>query len=134
MTFKYPDPDKGQISKDDENYRFIQDYMNKVEKSMLDIPNGGRGYKELIESHSFAKFIIAEEVLANFDSNFYYILSSRDSKLEMYPLWDFEWSLGLGETSETAWILPPNKPRIDVVYWNRYPYTKYLYYDPDFNA
>lgn len=133
MTFKYPNPDKGEIIKDDEDYLFIKEYMNKVENSLLDIPCGNSKYKQLIESRSFAKFIIAEELLANFDSNFYFVLSSRDSKLEMYPLWDFEWSLGLGEITEDGWMLPPNTPRIDVVYWNWiYPYTQYLYYDPNF--
>lgn len=131
MTFKYPDPDKNFV-KDDDNYKFIQSFMNSVESAMLGIPKGDRTYRNLIDLNSFAKFIIAEEVLANFDSNFYYILKSRNSKLEMYPLWDFEWSLGLGETTETGWVLPPNKPKIDMVYWNRYPYTKYLYYDPEF--
>ena len=135
MTFKYPDPDKGQIKEGDEIFCFIQDYMNRVEKAMMDIPNGGRDYLGLIDSRSFAKFIIAEEVLANFDSNFYYILSTKDSKLEMYPLWDFEWSLGLGEIDEKGWVARPATPRVDVTYWDWiYPYTMYLYHDPAFVA
>lgn len=132
MTFKYPDADDGKIVEGDDNFNYIKNYMNQVEAALLSIQYGKTDYAQLIDSRSFAKWIIAEEVLANFDSNFFYVLNSRNSKLEMYPLWDFEWSLGLGETTEDGWVLPPNKPRIDIVYWNRYPYTKYLYYDPEF--
>ena len=132
MTFKYPDPDDGEKVKDDDNYLFIQDFMNKVEKTVTEIPNGSREYLNYIEPHSFAKYIIAEEVLANFDSNIYYVLQSRDAKLEMYPLWDFEWSLGMGEVDENGWIAPPYQPRTDKSFWNNIPYVRFMLQDPDF--
>ena len=132
MTFKYPDADDGDIIEGDVNFDYIKDYMNHVEKAMINIPKGSQDYLDLIEIHSFAKWIIAEEVLGNIDTNFYYVMPSRGSKIETYPLWDFEWSLGLAEGGEEGWMRQPYQPNAEKMFWIEYPYIKYLYYDPYF--
>ena len=68
-------------------------FENSVSKLMDDPLD--TTFLDYIDTKSFAKWFISTEVLANIETNYYFVLNSRNSKLEMYPLWDCEWSLGL---------------------------------------
>ena len=56
------------------------------------------GYRNLIDVESFAKWFLIHNVLLNVDTNRYiYKYDNTDSsKLFMGPVWDFEWSIGIG--------------------------------------
>ena len=128
-TFKYPDDDED-IVKDDDNYLFIQKYMNDVESSLYKLKDNpaDESYLTYIDPVSFAKFQVAVASILMFDPNRYYVLPSRQSKLKMMPLWDAEWSLGL---KRSAWggsttSLETSK------YWDRQFFFQYLMKSPAF--
>ena len=56
------------------------------------------GYRNYIDVESFAKFFLIHNVISNGDTNKYIYKydNSGASKLFMGPVWDFEWSLGIG--------------------------------------
>ena len=128
-TFKYPDDDKD-IVKGDENYLFIESFMNQLESSLkvlLDT-HGDTGYMDKLDITSFAKIHIANQVFMNFDPNRYYVLPSRQSKLKMMPMWDSEWSMGSWNTSWKGNPYPIEKN----TYWENMHYFKYLMKSPTF--
>lgn len=50
------------------------------------------------------------ELLGNVDPNRYYVMEERGAKLEMYPAWDAEWSLGLGHIEDGKWVINQGQP------------------------
>lgn len=122
-TFKYPDDDKD-IVKGDDNYLFIESFMNQLESSLKVLNNHSDDtlYLDRLDVVSFAKFHIANEVFMNFDPNRFYVLPSRQSKLKMMPMWDSEWSMG---SWITAWSGNPY-PIETNTYWERHHFFKYL--------
>jgi len=94
-TFKYPDAD-GDIVKNDSNYLFILDYMNKVESSLMKLQENSQDteYTNYLDINSFAKYYVASEAISNADPNRFYVLPSKQSRLKMMPMWDAEWSFG----------------------------------------
>lgn len=128
-TFKYPDEDKD-IIKGDDNYLFIESFMNQLESSLKVLPENHEDtqYLDYLDVVSFARFHIANEVFMNFDPNLFYVLPSRQSKLKMMPLWDSEWSMG-------SWITiwPGNPYPIETnPYWENFYFFKYLMKSPAF--
>lgn len=107
FTFKHPDTDD--MVRGDENYSFILNYMNEFETVLYSdhFADPTNGYRKYIDVESFARWYLLQETLGNAEPNPYYVLQSRTGKLEMYPAWDFEWSLGLAFRKNNAWILPP---------------------------
>ena len=54
-------------------------------------------YARFIDVSSFVRWFVFHNILANMDTNVYLIKEDTgDSKVEMYPVWDFEWSIGIG--------------------------------------
>jgi len=133
-TFKYPKPSKGGIAENDESFVFIRDFIDSLEESLLQIPEDVDSYKELIDINSFAKWFIATELLGNWEPNLYYVLSSRNSKLKLMPMWDAEWSLGLAAKGGEywGWHIRPFEPRFDEPIWFESKYFVYLMKDPYF--
>jgi hypothetical protein len=95
-SFKQPDTD----DLTDAQWDFIKDYMNEFEAVLAsdefdDLTNG---YQKYIDLESFARWFLFQNVIANLDTNPY--LTKNDnttgSKVCMGPVWDFEWSLGIG--------------------------------------
>lgn len=128
-TFKYPDEDND-IVKGDNNYLFIESYMNQLEGLLINLSNnhGDTEYMNYLDVTSFATIFIANQVFMNFDPNRYYVLPSRQSKLKMMPMWDSEWSMGL-------WLIgwPGNPYPIESnAYWENMYYFKYLLKSPTF--
>ena len=85
-TWKYPDEDDVTI----EQEQYIQEYINTVEESI----NNGT-YEQYIDVLSFAKWILAHDILGTWDSggsNLYVMKydNSENSLLQMANLWDFD--------------------------------------------
>lgn len=136
FTFKYPDPSDGEIAVDDANYNFITQYMDAFEAALYagDFKNPGTGYRKYIDVDSFARWYIVQEVLGNIDTNIYFVLKSRSSKLMMYPAWDSEWSLGLAASEVYGqWLLPPAVSPVEKLYWRNNGYFGRLIEDPYFS-
>ena len=128
-TFKYPDDDED-IFKGDDNYLFIESFMNQLESSLMVLQDihVDINYMKYLDFTSFAKYHIANEVFMNFDPNRFYVLPSRQSKLKMMPLWDSEWSMG-------SWISTWNDnpyPIEENTFWENMYFFKYLMKSPAF--
>ena len=85
-TFKYPDSDD--IT--EEQLSYFQKHIQKVEASFED-----GTYPDYIDVESFAKWMLAHDILGNMDgagSNIYLTKydSTSTSKVMMGPLWDFD--------------------------------------------
>lgn len=115
-TFKYPNPDKNEIALWDEKYTFISKYVNEMGEAIKRAEKDST-YLQYIDAHSFAKWLLAEELLGNYDPNLYFVLPSRQEKMKMMPLWDAEWSLGLATFTEGLWKEPPYLPQPDSKIW-----------------
>lgn len=138
-TFKYPDPDDGEIIAGDDNYNFIVNYMNDFEAALYseEFMNPQTGYRAFIEPVSFAKWYIAAEASHNYEPNIYYVMKSRSDKLRMFPIWDGEWSMGLAYRPEAvgSWVrYPDGEPKPDDIFWSRGKYFRRLFEDPYFTT
>ncbi len=131
FTFKHPDGDK--MVKEDENYRFILNFMNEFETVLYSdhFTDPDIGYRKYIDVESFARWFLLQETLGNAEPNPYYVLQSRGGKLEMYPAWDFEWSLGLAYRTNNAWVLPPATSPV-AHFYHKNIYFSRLFQDPYF--
>lgn len=95
-TFKYPDAEDNDISV----YSAITafgDYVNRFEHAFYD-ENTSDDWRNYIDIESFARWFLAHNILANIDTNYFISKKTSDdsSKLVMGPVWDFEWSIGIG--------------------------------------
>ena len=111
-TFKYPDPDNGNIKKNDDNYNYILGFMNEMETALRssDFKDPEKGYRKYLDAESFAKWYLVMEIMGNHDPNFYYVLPRRGAKLKMYPTWDAEWTLGVASAGTNGWQTYPQTP------------------------
>lgn len=132
FTFKYPDPDNGEIKLDDDNYNYIKDLIINMENSFLDIPDGDYNrYRKYIDVESFVRWYVASQLLSSDDPNFYYLLKNRESKLKMVTLWDADWCLANGMQVNGKWLSPPEEVNPTyILYWH---YFQYLTKDKYFN-
>jgi hypothetical protein len=135
-TFKYPDPEDGEIAEGDENFNFITGLVNSFESALYgnDFKDPDEGYRKYIDPQSFARWYLAMELMANYDPNFYYVLPSRQEKILAGPVWDAEWSLGLAyrEDEYSSWAGLPTKPDRYQQIWSKWKYFGRLFEDPYF--
>lgn len=135
-TLKYPDPDDGEITVGDQSYYFLKNFLEAMERKLKAIPGDCSSYRQYINTTSFAKWFVANEVLGNWEPNLYYVLPSRTEQVKMTPMWDAEWSLGLAErnSSDTGWKYHDSGavPQHNVSMWNWRRYFPYLLKDPAF--
>lgn len=137
FTFKYPDPEDGEIAYGDESWNWLWGFVNNLENALkadnfTDLVNG---YRKYLDVDSFAKWYIVQEVLANLNTNHYYCILSRKSKLESYPVWDGEWMLGLASPGHDGnWQRYPEEPlfKVDTPVYGTNWYYAYLFRDPYF--
>ncbi len=131
FTFKHPDTD-GMVEGDG-NYNFIRGFMNEFESVLYSeqFADPNTGYRKYLDVKNFAKWYLLQETLGNIEPNLYYALKSRSGKLEMYPAWDFEWSLGLASMGNNGWVLPPATSPVNRLY-HRNKYFSRLFQDPYF--
>lgn len=130
FSFKYPDPSDDEIKIGDENYNYIVKYMNEFEKALLNIEQSDK-INEYIDMASFAKWYIHEELLGNIDTNQFYYMKNKKSKLEAGPFWDADWSIGAAASIEGVWVKPYYWPPSDEIIWNKH-YYYYLLQSPLF--
>lgn len=83
----------------DDNYNYVVDYVTRADASLytenwLDADNG---YKSLIDMQSFVEWYLVNEITKNADAAFgtsCYMTLSREGKLKMGPIWDYDISCG----------------------------------------
>jgi len=96
--FSFKNPDLEDLS--NEQFNYIRDYMNEFENVLYSesFKDPDKGYANYINSASFARWFLCHQILANMDTNPYIVKEDMTdkSKLSMGPVWDFEWSLGIG--------------------------------------
>ncbi|WP_298653380.1 CotH kinase family protein [uncultured Proteiniphilum sp.] len=95
-SFKNPDPEEDLTI---QQWEYIKNYMDEFEAvlSSAAFNDPGNGYTRFIDVPSFVRWFIFQNILANMDTNVYLVKSDMgDSKVEMGPVWDFEWSVGIG--------------------------------------
>ena len=136
-TFKYPDPDDGEIVVGDDNYNYMVGYMNNLESVLYSdgFADPGTGYRALIDPVTFAKWYLVFETTLNYEPNLYFVMEHKGAKLQMYPAWDGEWSLGLAYRPEAygGWVRwPDGEPKPDDIFWSRGKYLGRLFEDPWF--
>ncbi len=120
FSFKNPDPEDDLTP---EQRDYIINYMNDFEavltSSTFNDPENG--YAHFIDVESFIRWFLFHNILANMDTNAYMTKSDMgNSKVEMWPVWDFEWSIGIG------WY-EGSRPRPANYYVQNSP--GYFYYD-----
>jgi hypothetical protein len=94
-SFKHPDPEDLSPSQLD----YIREYMTEFETLLAsgEFRDPQNGYAKYIDTESFVRWFLFQQILANMDTNVYLSKDDRsDSRLRMGPVWDFEWSLGIG--------------------------------------
>jgi len=124
-SFRYPDPDEitqGQID-------YIRSYIDEFERILASVEfnNPVTGYQKYIDIHSFARWYLFQNIIANLDTNVY--ISKHDnttgSKLQMGPVFDFEWSMGTGwyegprPRPADYWVFGLNSPFAFTWYYDR---------------
>ena len=95
-TFKFPDTDETSFDIYMANF---EKYMNRFEAAFYDYSdNPSDDWRKYIDLESFARWYLVHNILANIDTNYFFSKknSDDDSKLVMGPVWDFEWSIGIG--------------------------------------
>lgn len=135
-TFKYPNPDDSIVEGDD-NFNYISNFMNNMESALssAEFKDEEKGYRRFLDTRSFAKWYILMELLGNVDPNWFYVMEERGAKLEMYPAWDAEWSLGLAWLENGQWIMHQGEPMpFDKAIRNEAGYLARLWRDPNFRA
>jgi len=95
-SFKNPDPEDDLT---DEQWNYIKNYIDEFEAELASgtFTDPENGYRRYIDEDSFVRWFIFQNILANMDTNVYLIKEDMNaSKLAMGPVWDFEWSIGIG--------------------------------------
>lgn len=82
-----------------ELFVYVRQYFQDFESSLYsgDIGDPELGYAAYIDVDSFIDYFIVQELTKNTDGNLRkstFITKKKDSKLEMYHLWDFDLTLG----------------------------------------
>jgi len=131
FTFKYPDTDE--MTRGDESYNFIKNFMDDLETALAssNFTDPDEGYRKYVDTESFAKWYLVQEVLGNIEPNPYYVLKSQTAKLQMYPVWDAEWSLGLAAMENNRWVPAPYVSPVEK-YYRKDHYIGRMFEDPYF--
>ena len=76
---------------------YLEDYINQFEVALYENPTSD-DWKKYIDIESFARTFLVHNILANRDYNFFFSKKTSDttSKLIMSPVWDMEWTIGIG--------------------------------------
>ena len=135
-TFKHPDAEDGEIVKGDDNYNYISGFMNDFEAALYgdNFKDPEIGYRKYIDVECFAKWFLVQELIANLEPNMYYVLPTRGAKLQIAPVWDAEWSMGLAYRPDevTSWLLPPQQPDRYQAIWSQWKYFGRMFEDDYF--
>jgi hypothetical protein len=89
--FRYPDGEKVTT----EIMESVTAEINKMEQALLNL-DAEADIPGQVDTDSWVNWFLVQNILANMDTNRYYYRIDSDSKICMGPVWDFEWSLGIG--------------------------------------
>lgn len=95
ITFKYPkDGTLTSLQMADVSHWLDEFEHNLYERNF----SLNRKWLKMIDIESFAKWYYVNQLMFNLDPNFYFYKSDSSSTAPVYagPVWDFEWSLGVG--------------------------------------
>ncbi|HCT52025.1 MAG TPA: hypothetical protein DF712_06150 [Balneola sp.] len=111
VTFVYEEPGADEITDQQKNY--IQNYVNGFESALAsqNFTDPVTGYLSFINVSSFIDFFLVNELTNNVDAYRLstYLTKDKNGKLNMGPVWDFNYSLGnvdycsAGETNVWAY-------------------------------
>ncbi len=95
FSFKTPDPDDGITQ---EQIDYAQSYITRLEEALNadDILSHEAAFLDIIDVESWAKWYLVNFLMANQDTNDYYVITTAGAKLKKGPVWDAEWSAGIG--------------------------------------
>lgn len=128
-SFKNPDPEDKLT---DEQWNYIKNRMDEFEAVLAsdNFKDPLNGYARFIDVQSFVRWFVFQNILANMDTNVYLTKNDmQDSKIAMGPVWDFEWSLGIG------WYEGARPRPADYYVWNSNAfYYDRLLQDPSFKT
>ena len=119
---------------DDERYNYILDYMDRFEAAIYgsDFRDPAKGYRPFVDEVTFARWYIVQEIIGNYDTNMYMTLIDHSRELELFPVWDAEWSFGLAGAGTDGWARPPQKPIIEGNIKRSQTYIYQMMHDPYF--
>ncbi|MED9996542.1 MAG: CotH kinase family protein [Paludibacteraceae bacterium] len=94
INIKDPDVELGS-----EEYEYVARYLNTVDETLFSdlFDDSNEGYAKYIDVASFVDWYLINEIAKNADATFYtscYMNLSREGKLKMGPLWDFDIAFG----------------------------------------
>ncbi len=109
IEIKEPD-----VEYDDPNYSYAVEYMRAAEAALFssDYQDPNVGWQRYLDMDSFVDWYVIHEIAKNVDCMFNfstYMNLSRDGKLRMGPLWDFDIAYGnVKENNNTyiQWVFP----------------------------
>lgn len=93
-SFKYPDEED--ITEEKKTY--IKQYLDDFESTLEKGSTTEKTYQDYIDVDSWSRWFLVQNIIKNLDTNFFMYKNDAtfDSKIFMGPVWDFEWSLGIG--------------------------------------
>ena len=108
-TFKFPDPEDYTGGNFSVHKDYLNRYINDFEKALYS-EESEHDWQDYIDTESFARWFLAHNLTANKDTNYFFSKKTSDdtSKLVMGPVWDFEWSIGIGWMQTTSRPVPAN--------------------------
>lgn len=94
LNIKEPD-----VEYDDENYLYAKEYLTNVDNVLFgdNFSDLNEGWQKYLDIESFVDWYLINEIVKNNDAIFYsscYMNLSRNGKLKMGPLWDFDTAFG----------------------------------------
>lgn len=94
INIKDPDVEVGS-----DDYNFVVNYLNTTDQVLFseDFADPVEGYAKYLDVESFVDWYLISEITKNPDSRFFtscYMNLSREGKLKMGPLWDFDIAFG----------------------------------------
>lgn len=118
-TFKFPDPEDYTSGDFSVHKDYLNGYINDFETALYS-EEPDRDWQDYIDTESFARWFLAHNLTANKDTNFFFSKKTSDdtSKLVMGPVWDFEWSIGIGWMQTTPRPVPANYWCVSRWYFN----------------
>ena len=108
-TFKFPDPEDYTSDDFSVHKDYLNGYISDFETALYS-EEPERDWQDYIDTESFARWFLAHNLTANKEPNYFFSKKTSDdtSKLVMGPVWDFEWSIGIGWMQTTPRPVPAN--------------------------
>ena len=94
LRFRFRYPDKDTITNNILNT--VSAEINQLEKEILELDGEDAVLPENLDLESWANWLLVQNILDNKDTNRYYYKTRSGAKICMGPVWDFEWSVGIG--------------------------------------